>query len=61
MFKSSIALIEIILNHILTDIRSKNPKNLVYKIGFHAYEKEQCLIVLVEVFDKNNIYVDYFE
>ena len=61
MFKVTSTLIEKIFDQILSDFDSLKNPNLVYKIGFMAYESEQCLIVLVEIFDKNNIYVDYFE
>lgn len=40
MFKSVSTLIEKIFDHILNDFDSVKNPNLVFKIGFMAYEKE---------------------
>ena len=69
IFKSSLTILENILDYVLEDQDSNHhisdsvnqDQNKVFKIGFYASESARNLVVMVEVFDNDELYQERFK
>jgi hypothetical protein len=68
IFKSSLGVLEKILDYILDDHDSNHyisnsvnqDKNKIFKVGFYSSEKSKHLIIMVEIFDNDQVYQERF-
>jgi len=69
IFRSSLAILEKILDYVLDDqdsnLYDKDPKyqenKKVFKVGFYASEYNRDLVVMVEIFDNDEVYQERFK
>ena len=69
IFRSSLAILEKILDYVLDDqdsnLYDKDPKHQenkkVFKVGFYASESNRNLVVMVEIFDNDEVYQERFK
>jgi hypothetical protein len=69
VFKNSLTILEKVLDHILNDqdstqsraIEDQEGNKKVFKIGFYASETSRNLVVMVEIFDNDEVYQERFK
>jgi hypothetical protein len=69
VFKSSLTMLEKIFDYILDDQDSNHyitdtinqDQNKVFKLGFYASESTRNLVVMLEVFDNDDVYQERFK
>jgi hypothetical protein len=69
VFRSSLTILEKVLDYILDDQDSNHyindsanqSQNKIFKIGFYANESSRNLVVMVEIFDNDQVYQERFK